>query len=168
MNSVCVALAPICCDRARGGKRQRNGTDELDHGGERNVREIGSLGDADQRVVVLHGALGGGDIGTPFEQRRGKRDRNVWNSAAQQARADRQLGRRPADQDRDGVLELRPLHADAQFLGFDGQDLRLGQRHVGAGRSGRGGWTIAGVKFVQRDLVGFAELRRGAVQEIAQ
>ena len=119
-------------------------------------------------LSCLHGALGGGDIGTPFQERRGQRDRNFRNSAGQQARADRQLRRRPADQHGDGVLELGALHADAEFLRFDGQNLRLRQRHVGAGRSGRGGWTVAGFKFVQRDLVGFAELGGGAVQEVAQ
>jgi hypothetical protein len=66
------------------------------------------------------------------------------------------------------MLELRPLHADAQFLGFDGQDLRLGQRHIGAGCPRRGAGPVAGFVFVERDLVGFAELRGGAVQEIAQ
>src|SRR4029077_3635454 len=85
---------PDRSDRTGGGKRQRNVADELNRGGQRNVGKIRGLGDANQRVVLLHGALGGGDIGTPFQERRGQRDRNFRNSPGQHAPADRQLRRR--------------------------------------------------------------------------
>ena len=41
-----------------------------------------------------------------------------------------QFGGRAADQHRDGVLELRALHADVDRLRLGGENLRLGRRDI--------------------------------------
>ena len=81
----------------------------LQHGGQADVGEIARDRNADQRVLLLHGAFGRGDIGTPLEQDGRHRDRNPRNTAAEQMRPDRQFRGRPADQHGDGVFELRAL-----------------------------------------------------------
>ena len=77
--------------------------------GKADVREKGRYRDADQRVLLLHGSFGRGDVGTPLKKCRGNRKRNFWNIAGKQTWTDRELGGRPADQYCDCVLILRPL-----------------------------------------------------------
>ena len=50
------------------------------------------------------------------------------------ARRQREVWRRLADEHRDGVLELRALHADVDRLRLGGLELGLRLHHVGLGR----------------------------------
>ncbi len=69
----------------------------------------------------------------------------------QRRRRQRQLGRRLADEHRDGVLELRALHADVDGLRLGRLDQRLRQRDVDLGGDPGG---IAVLRQLQRLLVG--------------
>ncbi len=74
---------------------------------------------------------------------------------------DRELRRRPADQDGDGVLVLGAGDAGVDRLGLGGEEQRLGGDDVGAGRGSR---RILVLGDVERALV----LRHRVGQEVVQ
>ena len=81
---------------------------------------------------------------------------------AERAHRNREFRRRAPDQHRDGVLELRALHADVEGLRLGGENLGLGRRDI------RLRYRIPAVELVLHDLQrGLVFLDR-AIEQFAQ
>ena len=130
--------------------------------GQADIGEIGGHRNADQRILLLHGSFRGGDVGTPLEQRRRNADRNSGDGAGEQIGSDRKFGRRAADQDGDGMFELRALHQRIERLRFGGEDLRLGRCHVALGD------REAGLELIAHDVERLLVFGRVANEQIVQ
>ena len=145
-----------------GAEWQRILADPLQHAGQTDVREERRLGDADQRVLFLHGALSLRDIGPPFEQGRGNCHRGARRRAGQVVMADGQFGGRAADQHGDGVFVLRAQHAGIDFLRLRGFELGLCRGHIAAR------YRITGVELILHDLKRALVFLDRAGEEIVQ
>ena len=105
--------------------------------GQEQPRKERRLRDAHFRAGRGDAPLGGGDVGTAFEQIRRQAHRNVGRRGRERRRGQLQRRRRLAGQDGDGVLERRAPRAEIDGLRARRLELRLGQRHVGLRRRRR-------------------------------
>ena len=108
--------------------------------GQGEIREIGRLGDADLRVGRRHGALGGGDVGPPLQQRRrhaGRRHRHGRvPSGSARARCEKSAGGLPIST-AIACSNCARCTPTRDLLRLGVLELGLGRHHVGLGGDAR-------------------------------
>ncbi len=104
-------------------------------------------------------ALGGRDVRASLQELGWDTRRDVRRARIERARGQPERRRRAADQRRDRVLELRPLHHDVGGLRARGVELRLGLGDVGLRRR-------AALEAVRRELKRRLEGFHRLVQEL--
>ena len=128
-------------------------------GRQRQAQEVGGLGNADLRIGCLDPALCSCHVGPPFQQVRRHADRDHRHRGRQLCMADRKIRRRLADQERDRVFELGPLHAEIERLRLGRLQLRLRQDQVGLGDD-------AGIVLILRQLYRALVIGQRALQQV--
>ncbi|MCU0868202.1 MAG: hypothetical protein MUF30_01165, partial [Burkholderiales bacterium] len=144
-------------DRPEAARRLRpaieRGVAIADRAGEREVGIERGLRDADLCIGRRHAALGGGDVGAAFEQRRRQPWRQGRCGGHERRGRDREACRGFAQQQRDAVLQLRALHRQVDRLRARRVALRARLHHVGPGDDA-GGIAVLDQLQVARPAVG--------------
>jgi len=92
---------------------------------QREVRIIRRDRDSDESIGLFHGTFGSSDIGTAFEQFRGKADRYARRFGVQRHGSQGELRSGLADEHGDGVLILRAKNSDIGVFRLRGGELSL-------------------------------------------